>query len=173
MAMPVGGLARFEHCSFRDVRIKSWYAFTVELIDCTFSGELRGGFFNGTPLEEQQNGGDVRNEFHGNDFSQMDLIDVGFRTGIDLTRQNLPVGPHYLYLENAAEVLRLARREIVGWTDLELRQPALRLLQSDEDAVAKGQVQLFFDLREPRKSVRSTYSALTDAYKRALKNIET
>lgn len=40
------------------------------------------------------------NEFHGNDFSGAELIDVSFR-GIDLSRRRLPTGDGYLYLPDA------------------------------------------------------------------------
>jgi hypothetical protein len=38
------------------------------------------------------------------------LIDVSFRTGIDLSQQRLPSGPDYLYLPNAAETMRRGAR---------------------------------------------------------------
>ena len=31
-----GGYARFERCSFRDVDLRHWFCFAVELVDCTF-----------------------------------------------------------------------------------------------------------------------------------------
>lgn len=88
----------------------------VELIDCTFSGQLRKAIFNGTVHEDDRlNAGQERNKFHGNDFSAMRLIAVDFRTGIDLTRQKLPSGPDYVYVPNAAEAVRQARAAVLGW----------------------------------------------------------
>src|SRR5207249_3288798 len=43
-----GGYARFVRCSFRDVDIRDWFCFTVELVDCTFGGRMRRVVFNGT-----------------------------------------------------------------------------------------------------------------------------
>jgi hypothetical protein len=114
--MGPGGLSRFVRCSFRNVNIRNWLCFAVELIDCTFSGKLQQAVFNGTPLAQKRALlGRDRNEFHGNDFSAADLIDVGFRTGIDLTRQRLPSGPEYLYLPNAREAVGRARSGIMRW----------------------------------------------------------
>jgi hypothetical protein len=114
---------------FKEVDLRDWFCFTVELIDCTFSGRMRGAFFNGTVPEESRSVvGRERNEFRGNDFSQMELIDVDFRTGIDLFQQRLPSGPEYLYLPDAAEAVQRARAELVHWEDLDLRQQAMPLI---------------------------------------------
>ena len=91
MNMAPGGFARFVRRSFRDVNIQDWACFTVEMIDCTFTGRLDTAIFNGTVPEDKRGIiGRASNEFHGNDFSAMNLIDVAFRTGIDLTKQVLP-----------------------------------------------------------------------------------
>jgi len=110
-----GGLARFERCSFRDVDLRDWMCFETELVDCLFTGRLRGGFFNGTVPEELVEAlGRTSNEFRGNDFSGMDLIDVDFRTGIDLSLQRLPTGEQYVYLPDAERALRRAREQVVA-----------------------------------------------------------
>ena len=73
-----GGLARFERCSFRDVDLRDWMCFETELVDCLFTGRMRRSFFNGTVPEEFVEAlGRTSNEFRGNDFSGMDLLDVG------------------------------------------------------------------------------------------------
>ena len=58
--------------------------------------------------------GRTSNEFRGNDFSGMDLIDVGFRTGIDLSLQRLPTGAQYVYLADAERALQRAREQVVA-----------------------------------------------------------
>lgn len=138
-----GGFARFVRCSFRQVDIRDWYCFAVELIDCTFTGRLAHSFFNGTvPEEARQITGRERNEFYGNDFAGASLLDVDFRSGIDLTRQKLPTGPEYIYIANADKAVQRARSEVIGWTDLALRQQAMALLQVLARNVAGGQNQL-------------------------------
>jgi hypothetical protein len=139
-----GGYARFVRCSFRDVDLREWFCFAVELIDCTFSGRLRKAFFNGTvPEDKRASAGRERNEFRGNDLSAMALIDVAFRSGIDLTQQKLPSGPDYIYVPDANEAVQRARASVVGWEDLGVRQPAMTLINLLEQDVAAGQRQLF------------------------------
>jgi uncharacterized protein YjbI with pentapeptide repeats len=85
------GFAKFQRCSFRDVDMHEFFALGIEMVDCVLSGTFRKGFFNGTvPLDSQKRLGRTLNEFVGNDFANMRLIDVDFRTGIDLNAQLLP-----------------------------------------------------------------------------------
>jgi hypothetical protein len=139
-----GGYYRFVRCSFRDVDLRDWFCFAVEVIDCVFSGRLRGGIFNGTLREDERAIiGRERNEFHGNDFSAMKLIDVAFRTGIDLTQQKLPTGLDYVYIEDAAEAVQRARASVIHWDELGRRRLALVEVKILEEQVAAGQQQLF------------------------------
>ena len=138
-----GDRARFIGCSFRDVDLRDWLCLTTELVDCTFSGRMRRAIFNGTVPERDRAGvGRVRNEFRGNDFSAMDLYDVAFRSGIDLSLQKLPVSKDYLYLPDAPAAIRSARAEVIGWTDLDLRRAAMSLMTSLESELEGGQLQL-------------------------------
>lgn len=134
-----GTYVRFVRCSFRNVILRDWLCFSVEMIDCIFSGRMRGAFFNGTvPERNRQNVHRERNEFHGNDFSAMDLIDVDFRTGIDLTQQRLPTGPDYLYLPNAAVTVERAKSDIARWQDSKLKEQALSFVDIQDEQVNKG-----------------------------------
>jgi len=113
MTPAVGGYTRFLRCSFRNVDIDEWFCFAVEIVDCTFSGKLRGAVFNGTvPKEDRRDVKRSRNEFRGNDFSGMDIKDSAFRTGIDLSLQVLPSGPDYVYLPDAESTLRRVREAL-------------------------------------------------------------
>jgi hypothetical protein len=140
----IGGYARFERCSFRDVDILEWFSFAQEFVECTFSGQLRKGVFNGTPRPKDM---DVvhrtRNEFRGNNFSDMNLVDVGFRTGIDLRQQRLPSGPQYVYVLDAQDALRRARGAIAVWRDPALRREGMSLVDLYQQRVEDGQCQLF------------------------------
>jgi hypothetical protein len=147
MTMGPGGYARYVHCSFRNVELRDWTCLTVELIDCMFSGRLCGGIFNGSvPEDDRARLRREKNEFHGNDFSNMDLVDVSFRTGIDLTQQRLPSGPDYLYLPKAEEALKYLWTDIVGWKDIDQRQSALSIFKAIQYEATMGQQQLL--LRE-------------------------
>ena len=110
-----GGLARFERCSFRDVDLRDWMCFETELVDCVFTGRMRRSFFNGTVREELVEAlRRTSNEFRGNDFSEMELIGVDFRTGIDLSLQRLPTGEQYVYLADAEPALERAREQVIA-----------------------------------------------------------
>ena len=115
------------------------------MVDCVFSGRLEEVVFNGTvPLEKRYFLHREHNEFHGNDFSGVDLIDVAFRRGIDLTQQRLPTGPQYLYLPDAAAALAYAQAEVAKWQgDAELRKTALGWIGTCQYEARDGQRQLF------------------------------
>jgi len=160
------GCARFVHCSFRDVLIREFFCQNVEFIDCVFSGKLLKGYFNGVvPEDSIQRIGRRRNEFRGNDFSQMELIDVAFRTGIDLASQRLPVGPDYLYVPDAARVVSDVRKQVIAWKDLKLRREAMIVIQVLELQLEGNQKQLFLHVRdlmprESREAAEKVYSLL-------------
>jgi hypothetical protein len=65
--------------------------------------------------------GRTSNEFRSNDFSGMDLLDVGFRTGIDLSLQRLPTGEQYVYLADAEPALQRAREQVIASGRVRLR----------------------------------------------------
>jgi hypothetical protein len=140
-----GGHARFLRCSFRDVDIRNWRGHTLELVDCTFSGRLkRGVFFGAVPPEKQVFLRRDRNEFRGNDFAAMELIDVMFRLGVDLSQQRLPSGSQYLYLPNAARAIMRARAEIITWQPgSDAQRVALTIVNTLGDETSRGQRQLF------------------------------
>lgn len=132
----IAGFSRFVRCSFRNVDIKGLGDDYLELVDCVFTGKLRSSVFWGAapqPWAEKRYQSDLRffaregraepsgyrelarrpaNEFHGNDFSGAELIDVSFRA-IDLTQQRLPTGDGYLYLPEAEATINRAL-EMIG-----------------------------------------------------------
>lgn len=171
MYISPGGRERFVRCSFRNVDIREWLCTTTELIDCTFSGRLRKAIFHGTvPEKDGALLGRKRNEFHGNDFSGMDLINVDFRKGIDLTQQRLPSGPQYLYLPDAAASLARARSELVNWEGSpEACRVALQMVDNwlEDEVLKDGQQQLFLRPENyygysalPREAIDKVFSLL-------------
>jgi hypothetical protein len=143
MDLGPGGFSRFVRCSFHDVRIRNWTCFAVEMIDCTFSGRMETAIFNGSvPDDERAIIGRASNEFHGNDFSAMDLIDVTFRTGIDLTKQILPSGEDYLFLPQAASAVSRTKSHVANWGDEKMRRAATPIIQGLEYELLGGQQQL-------------------------------
>jgi hypothetical protein len=135
------------------VTIKGIRCHEAEFVNCTFSGRIEGGFFNGTPEPEWQSIlKRSRNEFIGNDFSRADLRDMDFRTGIDLTLQCLPNDPNkYLICLDPEPKLDELRRRFLSLRDLERREQAFTILESLQSEVRGGQAQLFIckDSMEP------------------------
>jgi uncharacterized protein YjbI with pentapeptide repeats len=93
------GNARFENCSFTNIHFPELNCRKVEFVNCFFSGSIDKGYFTGSVKTPIPNSPDNINEFHGNDFRGVDLIDVDFRCGIDLRLQKLPTGKQYILLK--------------------------------------------------------------------------
>ena len=170
MNMGPGGFSRFVRCSFHNVTIRDWICFAVEMIDCKFSGRLETAIFNGTvPEDERAIIGRASNAFHGNDFSAMDLCDVTFRTGIDLTKQILPSGKDYLFLPYAAATVSRAKSHVIGWNDEEMRRGAMAIIQGLEYELLGGQQQLLLRASDrdgisgiPQKAVDGLFALLRE-----------
>ncbi len=140
----VGGIARFEKCSFLDVEIDGLFGHAIEFVDCVFSGVLRrtvffgrvGGTYAGLTTR-------TVNEFLRNDFSAAEFHDVSFREGIDLAQQRLPRGDAYLYLNNARERLASLRKKYIEQPPSERREAIFAFLSRAEQKLRAGQDQLF------------------------------
>jgi hypothetical protein len=141
------GNARFVDCSFRGVRIYEFLGHQVELINCTLSGRIDRGFLNGACGPDAPSFFErKRNKITGNDFTECDLRDFAFRTGVNLEEQKLPTGPHYLYLRNAASALARARPAVESWDDSEMQRLASILLDLVQINLNAGQRQQFLCL---------------------------
>ena len=166
------GHARFVKCSFRGVDIREWFGQGTELIDCTFSGRLGTAmFFGKIPIgEDRRFLHRERNEFRGNDFSEMKFFDVNFGGGIDLTQQRLPSGPEYLYVADAASAIARLQSGLERWnSNPEARRAALTIAGTFTKIVKAGQQQLFLqpegwyrmsDKTFPRESLDKLFSLL-------------
>jgi hypothetical protein len=165
------GFVRFVRCSFRDVDLRDWLCFKTEFIDCTFTGRMRTCIFNGTVPEDNRAWvGRERNDFRGNDFSGMELIDVAFRTGIDLDQQILPSGLNYLYVPDAVAAIERAERGLANWLPgSELQRQALIFMHVYADTVSKGQRQLLIHLpshlKGPGKTPRESLEKVVELFK--------
>lgn len=160
---PAPGRARFERCTFRNVVLKDFMCRSIEFVDCTFSGTLRNSFFNGSvSVDAQETLGRAKNEFHGNNFSGMELIGVDFRTGIDLTQQILPTGPGYVLILDAKEVLPLLRGKVEAWPDSEIKKCALIEVDIWLENLDEGQEQVFFDMADADRDFRAAKESLRE-----------
>jgi uncharacterized protein YjbI with pentapeptide repeats len=151
------GRARFVACSFRDVRLDNWLCAEVEFVYCVFSGEAHNMVFDARQSA---------NEYRGNDFSDMDLRDVAFRGGVDLSQQALPEGDGYVHLPDAEWSLRRAAGEILGWEDEARRENALAVLALFEQDVRGGQRQLLLRRSDFEQHDADTLWGLFDALER-------
>jgi hypothetical protein len=164
LRMGPGGYARFVGCTFDETTIEHWFCFTVELVDCTFSGRLTKVVFNGAvPDDKRAVAGRLTNQFEGNDFSEAKLVDVSFRTGIDLSRQRLPAGSEYVYLDDAPVQVKRARIAYNAWDDAEAKKRARGVLAVMEEDVAAGQRQLMIRIDDYPRPARPAIQALLAA----------
>jgi hypothetical protein len=138
------GQTRFERCTFDDARIAGIHAGAAEFVGCRFAGPLDGVTFYGAPSGPEVKRLDPprrRNEFHGNDFRDADMIDVVFVAGIEMDRQRFPDDELHVRVERFQRRLAKARDEIrQRWYERE-RAPALAMLATlvarwgDQDVV--------------------------------------
>ncbi len=143
---PAPGNARFVGCSFRSASISDFFGLATEFVDCVFTGAIRKAVFYASAPEGPQKFGRQRNEFHGNDFSGADLVDVAFRGGIDLREQRLPIGSQYIFIDDACRAIALAKSAGLVLSDLDLRRRVLAVLSILDRTVAGGQEQLLLRL---------------------------
>ncbi|MBU6423636.1 MAG: pentapeptide repeat-containing protein [Chloroflexota bacterium] len=125
--------SRFEGCVFDRADMSGWNATTAEFVDCRFGGRTAHIRFYGRPWGPGASELDPKrtlNDFHGNDFSAAELVDVTFVMGIDIAKQRWPESPEYVRLDRIHQRLTRGRAEILRWKDLERRSEALQMLQS-------------------------------------------
>lgn len=126
----IWGTSRFEHCSFRDLRLNEWEVDSTEFVDCAFSGRIDGAIFSATPRWPHDDPAwmipfRTTTELRGNDFSQVDLRLPDFRGGVLLSANTWPDGPDYHVLDRWQERLRAATATVARWTDDQERESAL------------------------------------------------
>jgi hypothetical protein len=138
------GQARFERCSFREVRIRNVLAHAAEFVDCVFSGVLDGAAIYGRVCGDwrERLTRDV-NEIRGNDFSEMRIVDIDFREGVDLSLQRLPVGDNYLRLRQPARSLAAIQQKYLQTLPSRSESRVMDLLTVLQENVSAGQSELF------------------------------
>jgi hypothetical protein len=140
---PIPGRAKFVSCSFHDVSFDDMFFLDAELLNCVFSGQFKTVVFSADPSGKDEELGRSRNEYLDNDFSNVVMADVAFRRGIDLSSQRLPVGPDYLLINDAAEVVRSVWKEVKTWPEKAYREEAKIILEVLYSETKKGQVDIF------------------------------
>jgi uncharacterized protein YjbI with pentapeptide repeats len=137
------GQSRFERCTFDDARLDGSRTEAVEFVDCRFAGPMDGVTFYGRPSGSEAKRLDPprrRNEFRGNDFRDVEMLDVAFVAGVDMDRQRFPEDDMHVRVEGFERRLAKARAEVRQWYDRE-RAPAQAMLATlaarwrDQDVV--------------------------------------
>jgi hypothetical protein len=139
------GTARFEACQFEEAKIEGWLGFLSEFVDCRFAGRMVGVTFSGRPWgpgAERVTQKRSINEFRGNDFRRVDLIDCSFVRGIDLRVQSLPGGSDYIFFDRATRRIANAKQAVSAWPD-QARTAALILLDVYSTAGYEEQNEIF------------------------------
>jgi hypothetical protein len=145
----VPGVARFENCSFKNVKIKKLFCVEVEFVDCVFTGELKQGNFVG--VHREVDGTSKANEYKNNDFSGLSIGDVGF-TDIDLSLQKFPQNGSLTVIMDVSKFLSNAKAEIENISDHVLYDDATKVLTTLEMESEGGNNQLLVDKQSfPKK----------------------
>ncbi|WP_175926373.1 hypothetical protein [Burkholderia cepacia] len=151
------GVARFEECTFLGSHFSELNCRNVEFVDCVFSGSIDKGYFcgsinaNGLPIKKI--------EFHGNDFSLAELIDIDFRSGIDLAKQKLPIGDQYFYIDRVEDFLD-GLDSLVSMAPLEEKKILNVLRQMIERDFSGGQLQIFLNSNGFPDTFRATFDRI-------------
>ena len=139
------GSARFERCSFRDVRLRKWLSFSSEFIDCVFAGDMpEAAFLSRSPLRSKSH---QQNDFRGNDFSSVRFGSVEFRGGIDVGLQRLPIEEGHVIIDRRSERIGMVLAEIDGWANELERSSAGQYLQLFAGSRYEVQEQLYIHNR--------------------------
>lgn len=158
----VAGAARFENCTFQNVKIKKLFCIDVEMINCIFTGEIKKGRFVG--VHRDVNGMSTTNEFYGNDFTNLDIGDVGF-TNIDLKLQKFPLKEHLLIIFDVKAFLIDAKTQAFKITDKGISESLLNVLSVLEIESKGGNNQMLLDKRSFPKRVQRAVDYLFDLVK--------
>lgn len=146
--------SRFEACIFDAADLRGWNATMAEFVDCHFAGRLERVRFHGRPWGA---GADdllparTVNAFRGNDFSEVELIDVAFVMGIDIEKQRWPQSREYVRLDRVHQRLTRGHQEILRWKDLETRSEAMAMLR-DLSLLYRQQNDVIARRSDPRRA---------------------
>jgi uncharacterized protein YjbI with pentapeptide repeats len=138
----VPGIARFESCSFKNVTIKKLFGVEIELINCVFSGEFKQGNLVG--VFRDVDGSTKRNEFQGNDFTNLEFLDVAF-SDINLTLQKFSRDKGYSVITDVDLFLLKAKELINSIEDFKVFDSANKVISIIELESEGGNNQLFID----------------------------
>lgn len=151
------GEARFESCDFLDVDIREFFCVKVDFVNCRFSGKMSTANFCG----EYFGRGNIKtaNEFSGNDFSGLDMDDVGFLS-VDLRKQKFPENDDFVLVYDLGGLLSKVRSEYLSSRDLGFRENVFKVIDILTVENKGGNNQLFLDRRSFPKALGSAVDAI-------------
>lgn len=149
----VSGIAKFVRCTFRNVVIHEMFATGMEFVNCLFSGKLKKAVFYGKIIDEKRCLFLKRefNQFEGNDFSQCNIKDIGFRGGIDFHKQKMPVNDNLLYIYDP-DFIGHAKNRLLHLAHKGYQRDLLVKIECMELNLRGGQKHFFLDLNEYARS---------------------
>jgi uncharacterized protein YjbI with pentapeptide repeats len=156
------GIARFERCSFLDTHFLELNCRNVEFVDCVFSGRIDQGYFNGSIAGPDAPEAIQKLSFSGNDFGSSELVDVGFRSGIDLSKQKLPTGNQYFFSANAGGLLNKLRELVLDASEEDAKSIGILMKIIDRER-GKGQDQVFLNMDGFPQSYRTSFALIRNA----------
>jgi uncharacterized protein YjbI with pentapeptide repeats len=167
------GEARFESCVFDGARIERWSSTHAEFIDCHFAGKVVSCNFFGRepgifPYVRRTPGREERNEFRGNDFSNVELIDTAFVGGIDISAQRWPEGANYIRLDRFHERVARARMSVLSWSSESDRKVGLEMLYVRSHYGYQQQQEVFTRRDAPQTVARELRDRVWDLLEHAL-----
>lgn len=140
LSSKVPGVARFENCSFKNVTIKELFCVDVDIVNCSFSGKIKSGNIVGEGSDIDK--GKFKNEIVNNDFSALNLDDVGFQ-GIDLKAQKFPSCDRYAVLTDVTGFIKeMEASELLRNTNSDAIKKVLNILEMENQG---GNNQLLVD----------------------------
>lgn len=143
------GDVRFVDCVFNGCKLTNLYGVSVEMLRCSFPAtRIRRAVFHAFDPDSTSPSFRRHNEFSDNDFSQSVMIDVDFRGGIDMSKQNWPIdGDHVLVrdLEMAKHVFNRLRESAHTKSD---RETLDNLITLSDFYTEQGQKSQLFNIKQ-------------------------
>jgi hypothetical protein len=144
----LGGFATLINCSFENVTIGEMFALRMQFINCKFSGKLKKVVFNArVPKSYRVLVGRDKNIFEGNDLSEAFFDDVGFRGGIDFTKQKMPKTDDYVYIYDP-EIIKRAKNRLLEVKNKNYTEDLLSWINGMEYDMERGQKHFFIKLSD-------------------------
>jgi hypothetical protein len=142
------GWMNFEGCEFRGCTLRNMILLGSSFVGCKFSGKIVNSVFCASlSANDIKQGVKTKNDIVHNDFTECAFDAVGFRGGVDLERQRLPVDqPGLLCVDGQTAVKALYERFARGKPDTDDLASCVQVLKVK---VEDGQKHLYISPTSP------------------------